>query len=232
MPRWLFYIRLHSGSERDLSSNWFTSSCFITHKPSKPVLQKENCSQIARQICIYYFFIMLNSQFNKLCIQRPSRHTASWVLAVTSPHYSPANNYKADVRACWTCISVLFCTVPEHASISFSCTLADLCARRCTQCAGVMRDCLLVLAPVVFNPSPEARISSSLSHRPALSLAEHLAMQALINTGMAILSVTGGGVQVGDWCQHEKRGEGEDEVGLIQKKKTVKKPELSPWWSV
>lgn len=49
---------------------------------------------------------------------------------------------------------------------------------------------MLVLAPVVFNPSPEARISSSLSHRPPLSLAEHLAMRALINTGMAILSVT------------------------------------------
>lgn len=58
-----------------------------------------------------------------------------------------------------------------------------------------MTKCLLVLAPVVFNPSPEARISSSLSHRPLLSLAEHLAMQALINTGMAILFVTrtGGG---------------------------------------
>lgn len=75
--------------------------------------------------------------------------------------------------------------------------------RGCAQCAGVMRDCLLVLAPVVFNPSPEARISSSLSHRPGLSLAEHLAMQALINTGMAILSVTGedrgsGGVPAGD----------------------------------
>lgn len=56
-----------------------------------------------------------------------------------------------------------------------------------------MRECLLVLAPVVFNTSPEARISSSLSHRPLLSLAEHLAMQALINTGMAILSVTGMG---------------------------------------
>lgn len=65
--------------------------------------------------------------------------------------------------------------------------------RGCAQCAGVMRDRLLVLAAVVFNPSPEARISSSLSHRPALSLAEHLAMQALINTGMAILSVTDGG---------------------------------------
>lgn len=71
-----------------------------------------------------------------------------------------------------------------------------------------------VLAPVVFNPSPEARISSSLSHRPLLSLTEHLAMQALINTGMAILSVTqggeeggsftlSGGSEVGDWCQHK-----------------------------
>lgn len=60
----------------------------------------------------------------------------------------------------------------------------------CVQCVSVMSECLLVLAPVVFNPSPEARISSSLSHRPPLSLAEHLAMQALINTGMAILSVT------------------------------------------
>ncbi len=58
---------------------------------------------------------------------------------------------------------------------------------------SVMRECLLVLAPVVFNPSPEARISSSLSHRLPLSLAEHLAMRALINIGMAILSVTEGG---------------------------------------
>lgn len=63
----------------------------------------------------------------------------------------------------------------------------------CVECVSVMRECLLVLAPVVFNPSPEARISSSLSHRPALSLAEHLAMRALINIGMAILSVTEGG---------------------------------------
>lgn len=66
-------------------------------------------------------------------------------------------------------------------------------------CAGVlnvsvMRECVLVLAPVVFNPYPEARISSSLSHRPLLSLAEHLAIQALINIGMAILSVTEGGM--------------------------------------
>lgn len=62
----------------------------------------------------------------------------------------------------------------------------------CFECVSVMRECLLVLAPVVFNPSPEARISSSLSHRLPLSLAEHLAMRALINTGMAILSVTEG----------------------------------------
>lgn len=60
------------------------------------------------------------------------------------------------------------------------------------ECVSVMRECLLVLAPVVSNPSPEARISNSLSHRPPLSLAEHLAMQTLINTGMAILSVTQG----------------------------------------
>lgn len=87
-----------------------------------------------------------------------------------------------------------------HAS-AFSCR-ADRCdvlspepvrMSGCVQCASVMRECLLVLAPVVFNPSPEARISSSLSHRPRLSLAEHLAMQALINTGMAILSVTESG---------------------------------------
>lgn len=77
----------------------------------------------------------------------------------------------------------------EHVTASFSRTLAGLCS-----CAAVMRDCLLVLAPVVFNPSPEARISRSLSHRPALSLAEHLAMQDLINTGTAILCVTGGGL--------------------------------------
>ena len=70
------------------------------------------------------------------------------------------------------------------------CLLGRMCG--CVQCASVMRECLLVLAPVVFNPSPEARISSSLSHRPLLSLAEHLSMQALINTGMAILSVTEG----------------------------------------
>ena len=81
----------------------------------------------------------------------------------------------------------------------------------CVQCASVMRECLLVLAPVVFNPSPEARISSSLSHRPLLSLAEHLAMRALINTGMAILSVTEGGKEgrqvhsLGDWCQQDMR---------------------------
>lgn len=60
------------------------------------------------------------------------------------------------------------------------------------ECVSVMRECLLVLAPVISNPSPEARISSSLSHRPPLSRAEHLAMQILINTGMAILSVTEG----------------------------------------
>lgn len=58
---------------------------------------------------------------------------------------------------------------------------------------------MLVLAPVVFNPSPEARISSSLSHRPPLSLAEHLAMQTLINIGMAILSVTGEGGRFTFW---------------------------------
>lgn len=73
-----------------------------------------------------------------------------------------------------------------------TCVPVRMCG--CVQCASVMRECLLVLAPVVFNPSPEARISSSLSHRPLLSLAEHLAMQALINTGMAILSVTEEGV--------------------------------------
>lgn len=59
---------------------------------------------------------------------------------------------------------------------------------------SVMRECLLVLAPVVFNPYPEVRISSSLSHRLLLSLAEHLAMRAIINIGMAILSVTEGGM--------------------------------------
>lgn len=57
----------------------------------------------------------------------------------------------------------------------------------------VTRQCLLVLGPVIFNPSPEARISSTLSHRPVLSLVEHLAMRALINTGMVILSATEGG---------------------------------------
>lgn len=83
------------------------------------------------------------------------------------------------------------------------------------QCVSVMRECLLVLAPVVFNPSPEARISSSLSHRPLLSLVEHMAMQTLINIGMAILSVTEGekggdrshfwGLEVGGWFQCERR---------------------------
>lgn len=102
-----------------------------------------------------------------------------------------------------------------------TCVLVRMCW--CVQCASVMRECLLVLAPVVFNPSPEARISSSLSHRPLLSLAEHLAMQALINTGMAILSVTEGGrggtvslfgrLEVGDWCQHEMRGGGRKGLG-------------------
>lgn len=85
--------------------------------------------------------------------------------------------------------------------------------RGCAQCAGVMRDRLLVLAPVVFNPSPEARISSSLSHRPALSLAEHLAMQALINTGMAILSVTEGGYRRGTDVSM-RREEEEEEEGM------------------
>lgn len=51
---------------------------------------------------------------------------------------------------------------------------------------------MLVLAPVIFNPSPGARISSSLSHRPQLSLAEHLVMRVLINNGTAILFVTEG----------------------------------------
>lgn len=99
--------------------------------------------------------------------------------------------------------------------------------RGCAQRAGVMRDRLLVLAPVVFNPSPEARISSSLSHRSALSLAEHLAMQALINTGMAILSVTergvggtGGGL-MSAWEEKRKR-----EWGEANKKK---KPRSKSW---
>lgn len=82
-----------------------------------------------------------------------------------------------------------------HAFVSFLCWLVHM--RRCAQCAGVMTDRLLVLTPVVFNPSPEARISSSLSHRPALSLVKHLTMQALINTGMAILSVTEEGYRRG-----------------------------------
>lgn len=92
-----------------------------------------------------------------------------------------------------------------------------------------MRECLLVLAPAVFNPSPEARISSSLSHRPLLSQAEHLAMQALINPGMAILSVAEGGerretgslfrgLEVGDWCQHVKRSGGGNRLGRKWKK--------------
>lgn len=77
-----------------------------------------------------------------------------------------------------------------------------------------MRECLLVLAPVAFNPSPEARISSSLSHRPRLSPAEHLVMQALINTGTAILSVTEGGNQAasGETCV-SIRGDEEVEKG-------------------
>lgn len=78
----------------------------------------------------------------------------------------------------------LLCTV------RVTCVPQHMCG--CAECVSVMRECLLVLAPVFFNPSPEARISSSLSHRPPLSLAEHLAMQALINTGMAILSATVG----------------------------------------
>lgn len=58
------------------------------------------------------------------------------------------------------------------------------------ECVRVMRECLLVLAPVVSNPSPEARISSSLSPTgPRLSLATHLVMRALIDTGTAILCV-------------------------------------------
>lgn len=73
-----------------------------------------------------------------------------------------------------------------------------------------MRDCLVVLEPVVFNPSPEARISSSLSHRPALSLAEHLAMQALINTGIAILCMTEGGCRWG--TDVSMRGEEEERM--------------------
>lgn len=143
-------------------------------------------------------------------------HTAIGAAAVTSPHYSPKPTRKAwgtdmrerlirrFTRACCCFILVRTCWLVRM--------------RRRAQCAGVMRDRLLVLAPVVFNPSPEARISSSLSHRHALSLAEHLAMQALINTGMAILSVTewGGGGARGwggtDWWQHEKRGGGESEV--------------------
>lgn len=68
-----------------------------------------------------------------------------------------------------------------------------MCLCVCVECVRVTRQCLLVLGPVIFNPSPEARISSTLSHRPVLSLVEHLAMQALINTGMAILSATEGG---------------------------------------
>ena len=96
---------------------------------------------------------------------------------------------------------IVFYNVLGHASVFFlsrllciivlTCVLVRMCG--CVQCVSVMRECLLVLAPVVFNPSPEARISSSLSHRPPLSLAENLAMRALINTGMAILSVTEGG---------------------------------------
>lgn len=62
---------------------------------------------------------------------------------------------------------------------------------------------MLVLAPVVFNPSPEARISRSLSHRPTLSLAEHLAMQDLINTGTAILC--DGGADVSMRREEEER---------------------------
>lgn len=56
--------------------------------------------------------------------------------------------------------------------------------------AIVMTECWSVLVPVIFNPPLEAKISSSFSHRPELSRAEHLAMQALINTGMVILSGT------------------------------------------
>lgn len=67
-----------------------------------------------------------------------------------------------------------------------------LCALVCDDCMSVMGERVLVLVPVIFNPSPEARISSSLSHRPQLSLAEHLVMRDLINTGMAILFVTEG----------------------------------------
>lgn len=78
-----------------------------------------------------------------------------------------------------------------------------------------MREFLLVLALVGFNPSPEARISSSLSHRPLLSRAEHPAMQALINTGMAILSVTDGGVGRGQVHSLEVGGGGTG-VGMRQ----------------
>lgn len=65
-----------------------------------------------------------------------------------------------------------------------------MCLCVCVEYVRVTRQCLLVLGPVIFNPSPEARISSTRSHRPVLSLVEHLAMRALINTGMVILSVT------------------------------------------
>lgn len=70
---------------------------------------------------------------------------------------------------------------------------------------------MLVLAPVVFNPSPEARISRSRSHRPALSLAEHLAMQDLINTGTAILHGGGGG-SLGRGLRTKRRWRGDQQT--------------------
>lgn len=91
-----------------------------------------------------------------------------------------------------------------------------VCLCVCVEYVRVTRQCLLVLGPVIFNPSPEARISSTLSHRPVLSLVEHLDMRALINTGMVILSATegegGGGSQGADFSIRvdEEVGSGED----------------------
>ena len=59
---------------------------------------------------------------------------------------------------------------------------------------SIMEECLLVLAAVVSNPSPEKpKISSSVSHRPPVSLAVCLAMQTLIIPGTAILPLTAPG---------------------------------------
>lgn len=97
-----------------------------------------------------------------------------------------------------------------------TCVQVRMCGRG--QCVSVMRECLLVLAPIIFNPSPEARISSALSHRPLLSLAEHLARQALINTGMAILSVTEGGWQ---WGTGVSMRRGKRDGFLVQPDETI-----------